>query len=341
MFKGDIKPFMKYKNAENSSFLDNIRIDKGKDDLINFFRQSSKNDIKKSLTLINDKLLEFPTLFILRQEIIDKNLFNSLNQKNKAALAITREILSDEKYAMASLSEHYKSLDYVNALHTVLKWIIESGFKEDGMNDEYDRIMDISSVVLIKTYKDKTVLPLIAEMLFERYRNGLLIHDMAWAFFEAANPASLGIIAEKLLSPDKNNAQAASKLLNFIPEMKKSSLPEEKYTAFLKWSEENAPFLKYTGESFQQTWNPEPYRIVLEGKYLCKRISCTTGKILSNLSEDEQNLIENFNKLATADKILLSGFSIKLHRRNIYLWRLWINCHLDKQLKIAGIGGIQ
>ncbi|MFT8313695.1 MAG: hypothetical protein ABF633_05495 [Clostridium sp.] len=325
-------------NADSISFLDKVRSDKGIDDLKDFFDQLTKKDMREATNFINDKNLQFPTLFVLRDDIEKNNLVNSLTEKNKITLLIVKEILTDKKDNLAS--EHL-SFDYVQMIHLVLKWILETGSKSDGMNDDYDRVLDITSILLTKMYKDKTMLNIIANMIFERYKKGLLVHDLVWAFFQVGDPQTLMILGERLLSSVEADVKIATRLLNFIPEIGTNISKERKYTTFLNWMKENSTFLEYTGESFQQTTNPRPYKVVLEGKYLCKNICCETGKALSIPSREENQLLNEFRKLDHDTKILLSNFSLRIHHKNIYLWDVWLHYSLENQIKIAKIGGVQ
>ncbi|WP_368488858.1 hypothetical protein [Clostridium sp. BJN0013] len=325
-------------DPDTLSFLDKIRIDKGIDDLKNFFFQLSKKNLKKALNFINDKHLRFNILFILKEMLQQNNLFNSLTEKNKVALLIIKEILTDKKYDLAS---EQISFDYIQIIHSVLKWILETGSHDDGINDEYDQVLDITSILLTKVYRDTTLLPIMADMIFDRYKKGFLIHDLVWGFFESADPNSLNIIGEHLLSSNIEDVKIASRLLNFIPEIDKAISKERKYTIFSNWMKENSAFLEYTGESFQQTTNPKPYRIVLEGKYLCKSICPNTGKALCSPSKKEHSLLNEFKKLDYNNKILLANFSFRIHHKNIYLWHIWREYSLEKQIKIARIGVLQ
>lgn len=320
------------------SFLDKVRIDKGIDDLKNFFFQLCKNNFKTAVNFINDKHLHFNILFILREILQQNNLFNNLAPRNKTALLIVKEILTDKKYDLVS---EQISFDYVHALHSVLKWILKSGFHDDGISDEYDEVLDITSILLTKTYKDTTLLPIMANMIFKRYKKGFFVHDLIWGFFQSANPQSLNIIGEQLLSSDIENVKIASKLLNFIPEINKAIGKERKYTIFSNWMKENSTFLKYTGESFQQTTNPKPYKIVLEGKYLCKNICPHTGEALYPPSKKEYDLLSEFKNLDYNTKVLLANFSSGIHHKNIYLWNIWRKYPLEKQIKIAKVGVLQ
>ncbi len=161
------------------NFLDKRMDDSGVDNIRSFFYQLAKENEKEALNLINDENLHFTSLFVLRPEIEELNLFQKLNARNRIALGITNEILSSKR----NISDvEYLSFDYIQAVHSVLKWMLETGCINDGLDDQYDEILDITAIFLTKIYRDKTVLPIIAEMIFRRYKQGLLIHDLAWGF---------------------------------------------------------------------------------------------------------------------------------------------------------------
>lgn len=325
-------------DPDSLNFLDGVRNSKGPDDLKDFFNQLSRQNPDKADIFINDKKLQFPTLFILKDEIRRTDLFRNLNQRNKIALLIIKKILSDKNQ---NTPQENLSFRHIHLIHSVLRWILSSGASSDGMNDEYARVLDITSAILTQIYRDSTLLPIMADIIFERHKKGLLIHDLIWAFFQSANPESLMIIGQKLLSDHKKDVELASKLLNFIPELEESTGRAKKYTIFSNWMKENSAFLKYTGESFHQTFKPRPYRVVLEGKYLCRNICCDTGKAICCPTPEEYSLLDEFRKLDENVKILLSNFSLKIHSRNIYLWGMWIRSPLEDQIKTARIGGVQ
>ncbi|NFE31968.1 hypothetical protein EXN65_16205, partial [Clostridium botulinum] len=213
----------------------------------------------------------------------------------------------------------------------------------DRLNDQYDEILDITSIFLIKIYRDKTVLPIIAEMIFRRYKQGLLIHDLAWAFFESRGPISLSIISERLQSKELKDVELAQELLSFVPGIgiRENIDIKKQYLSFLDWFGKNNLFLHFTGESFQQTNNPVIYRVVLEAKYLCEPVSIDTGEILRTLSGKECKLIDEFKRLDKNTQKLLSEFSVMLHNNNICKWQYWLECPIEEQIKFARIGGIQ
>lgn len=326
-------------NLSAITSLDNIRIENGIDNLRSFFYQQIRNDIKEAIKLINDENLHFASLFVLKPEIEKLDILNKLNTRNRIALGITNEILTKQNNVATG---EYLSSDYIQAVCSVLKWMIGTGAADDGLNNQYDEVMDITAILLTKVYKDKTMLPTMTDMIFKRYKEGLLIHDLVWAFFEARDPYSLINIAEQLQSSDLKEVELARKLLGFIPgiDMKNDIDKKEQYLSFLDWIGKNNLFLCFTGESFQQTSNPVLYEIVLEAKYLCAAISVDTGKILKSVTEEDFKLLDNFKKLDKDTKLLLANFSFMLHQKDIHSWNTWLHYPIAEQIKIAR-GGLQ
>lgn len=331
---------MYIRNLNTINLLDKRMDDSGVDSVRSFFHQLTKANEKEALNLINDENLYFASLFVLKPEIEELKLFQKLNIRNRIALRITNEILLSK--ANISAVEDL-SFDYIQAVHYVLKWMLETGCINDGLNDQYDEILDIAAIYLTKVYRDKTVLPIIAEMIFRRYKQGLLIHHLAWAFFESRDPISLSIISERLQSKELKDIELAQKLLSFVPDIgiRDNIDIKEQYLSFLDWFGKNNLFLRFTEECFQQSSNPIIYRVVLEAKYLCEPISMDTGKILRILSAKECKLIDEFKRLDKNTQILLSEFSVMLHHNNIYKWQEWLECPIEEQIKFARIGGIR
>ncbi|MEW9095970.1 MAG: hypothetical protein AB2417_12895 [Clostridiaceae bacterium] len=327
-------------NLNTINPLDKRMDDIGVDSVRSFFYQLTKANEKEALNLINDENLHFASLFVLKPEIEELKLSEKLNIRNRIALRITSEILLGKENISAI---ECFSCDYIQAVHSVLKWMLETGCINDGLNDQYDEILDITAIFLTKIYRDKTVLPIIAEMIFRRYKQGFLIHHLVWAFFESRDPISLSIISERLKSKESRDIELAQKLLSLVPDIgiRDNIDIKEQYLSFLNWFGKNNLFLHFTEESFQQSSNSIIYKVVLEAKYLCEPVSIDTGKILRVLSAKECKLIDEFKKLDKNTQILLSEFSVMLHHNNIYKWKHWLKCSIGEQIKFARIGGIR
>lgn len=321
-------------NSNSINPLDRIRIDNGIDNLKVHFQELAENNKKEAVNLINSANLHFPTLFELRKKINDLDLFDDLNLRNKTAIEITDEIL--EKKKKISINE-YVSSDLAQIAYSVLKWMFDTGFYDDGIDNEYDEVLDIVAILLIRIYRDQSILPTVVDMIFERNRRGLFTHDLVWAFFESRDPNSLMMIANRLLSADDNDIDLASKLLSFIPGIDKNNdiNKEKKYTSFMNWIQENNSFLHFTGQSLQQVNRPITYVIALEAKYLNKYASVDTGKTLKELTADENRLLKEFNKLDSDTKLLLANFSSMLYHKNKHWWNEWIHYPIVEQIRIA------
>ncbi|WP_432404688.1 hypothetical protein [Wukongibacter sp. M2B1] len=322
--------------------LDKIRLHEGNDNLKTYFNKLTKENTKEALSLINDNNLNFASLFVLKSELKEPELMDDLNLRNKVALEFINEILDGERRSWVSRNI---SSDYAQIVYSVLKWVFETGFLDDGLSNDYDEILDMTAILLSKLYKEQKILPAVVDMIFSRNRNDFLIHDLVWALFESRDPGSLIMVASKLLSKDNKDVELANKLLSFIPGLEKNSdlNSQKKYVAFLNWLEENSLFLHFTGQSLQQTNRPILYVVVLEAKYLCKFVSVDTGKLLNSLSQKEKSLLNEFKKLDLDTKTLLSNFSFKMHEKDINQWDKWIKYPITKQIKIAKsmIGGEQ
>lgn len=320
--------------------LDRVRHDRGNDGLRDCFKQLVQKDRGKAIDLINEEELSFTSLFVLRGEIQQLGFFDQMNIRNKIALEIVDETLKEYKVELAPSD---MISNFIQNVRAALKWMLTTGAFDDGMSDEYDEVMDVTAILLVKVYKDKGILPLLADMIFKRYKLGNCIHDLAWAFFEGKEPYSLILIGNKLRSREIKDVELACKLLGFIPgvDVKSSVDGETQYFGFFNWIEENRPFLYFTGESFQQKNSPTPYVVVLEAKYLCKVISIDTGKSLEPLTREENELLSSFDKQDDDKKILLSSYSFRLHHDDVNRWTMWLRRPIEEQIKIAEAGQVK
>ncbi len=320
------------------NFLDKIRYGDGRDRLINFFIKLAKKDIKMTVDLINQESLSFTSLYLLKSKIKDLGIFESLSIRNKIAFDLMDETIMDKK----SSDSLNLSSKYISKVYSAFKWILETGAADDGLDNKFDEILDMSAAILTREYRDRSVLPVISDVIFKRYKKGFFIHDLVWAFFESRDTHSLVLIANRLQSEEPKDVELACSLLCFVPgiEDNVSKKRDEKYLAFINWIEENNMFLRFTGESFQLTRRPSVYIVNLDAKYLCKMVSVDTGETLKALNEKECELLDEFKILDEDDKRLLSGFSLAMHRKNMRLWDEWMGNPIKEQLRIARSGGL-
>jgi hypothetical protein len=327
---------MYFNDSSKINYLDKIRYSRGNDALLEFFNMKVKQSTEDAIKFLNDDSLNFASLYSLINEVKEYNFTSLMSARNKMALEITEEILVSRKNTSSS---EYFSSSYVQIVNSVLKWMLETGYYDDGYNDDFDEVLDICAAQLIKTYRDKAILPILADMIFTRHRKGTLTHNLVWAFFEAHDPCSLIYIANYLQSSEDNDVRYANKLLSFVPGLSQDDSfdKENHYSHFLNWLEENCIFLYYTGESLQQTSKPTPYKINLQAKYLHKIVSPDTGNILKPLTSDEYAILNEFNKLDEKTKSILSNYSYMLHNKDKRKWTTWIHYPISNQIQFDSI----
>lgn len=326
------------KNQRKFGIIDEVRLNNGIDRFKDVFKDLVNNNPNQAADLINNEKVLFPSLFILESEIRSSGLFTFLSTRNRNALEITNEVLyKDISNTRRQFSENQQDK------YTVLKWMLETGYREDGLNDQYDEVLETAAILLSRVYKDKGCLRTIEDLIFKRHRKGAFIYDLVWAFFEASDPESLFMVINRLRSPNMKDIELARKFLNFIPCIGKNyeEDPIKQYNCSLKWLNQNQRFLYYTGETYLQTTNPCRYAVSLEAKYLQK----TTLNIHSEptLTDEEFTYIDRFKRLDDESKLNLSNYSDRLFRISQYKWSKWLQNPIDVQVDIAKriLGGRQ
>jgi hypothetical protein len=240
-------------------FLDKVRIGHGINKCKAVFLEVYKNDSWKAISFLNDPRLTFPCLFIFPQIIDVLGIHSFLNARNISALNIMSQVQERYRYNYGeSPLSTYNWTEY-----PIYKWILETGYADDGLDDEYEAIMDTAVSVLITVYKDNSILPVVADMIFRRNRNGHYTHDLLWAFFQSSVPEALKLTAERICSSNQQDVDLAYHLLHFDASLSSLNIldRQSKLQAYLQWLNENAPFLYFTGESFQYSSNPVLYKV--------------------------------------------------------------------------------
>lgn len=319
-------------NYHKISFLDKIRYSRGNDALKEFFYAKVNEDKKEAVKFLNDNNLNFATLYSLLDEIFELEFISYMNSRNKLAIELTEEILTGRKSVTTT---NYFSSNYIQIFNSALKWMLETGYYDDGLNDDFDEVLDICAVHLVRIYREKAILPILADMIFARHRKGTLAHNLIWAFFESHDPCSLIYLANYLQSHNHEDVKFAQKLLSFIPDLRtKDNLDSQtQYSLFLNWIDENCMFLYCTGESYQETGKPIPYRINLQAKYLHMIVSPDTGKILKPLTNSEYSILDEFIKLDENIKSALSNYSYMLYNKDLKKWKMWIHHPISQQIQ--------
>lgn len=314
--------------------VDGLSLENPNDNLKKSFSELIEKNMEEAVTWLNSEDLNFAFLFILEPIIKKYNILEHLSMRNRVALCLTDEILTGSKNIP---SEEFSASGYIQEINSTLKWMLSTGCAYDGLSSDYDAVLDGCAALLVRVYGDKSVLPVMADLIFQRNRKGSYYNDLVWAFFESRYPYGLVLIASYFRSEELKDVELARRFLNFIPTVNttRRSGKESQYLTVLHWIEENSPFLYYTGESFQLSLRPKPYRVVLEAKYLCKPVSADTGETLEPLTDKEKKLVDAFNALDDNTRVILSEYSFWLRNNNIFLWKEWIGYPVEEQAKAA------
>lgn len=327
------------RNLEVTNLLDQVRSNDGIEELRKVFKKMVMCDIKYAMDLINAEDLQFASLFVLRDDIKKFYIFDRLNKRNQMALEMVNDMLaSDKKNEFACYCSWIHDAQMVSF---VLKWMLETGSSDDGFSEEYAKVLDSTAAILTTVFVDKTSLKYTADLIFYRWRNGRFIDYLVWAFFQAKEPYSLVMIAEYLKSTKIEEKELAHRLLAFAQSVEISNDidGEQQYMAFQQWIEENSLYLYFQDESFQESSNPIPYVVVWKAKYMGKTVSVDSGEIIGSLTEEEEQILEEFESLDQETKISLAEYSSLMRRQDFDDWIVWVQSPISQQLEIMNIGG--
>lgn len=312
--------------------LDNVRLGNGADGLKNFYRGLLKNGREKALELINDQDLSFGSLYLLRDEFASPSMHVMLNPLYRKAIQLTSGLAGSADSRVEAKMRLKKDDTYA-----ALNWMLKTGFGEERLGSDYDRLMERAAALLTKSFSDTESLPYIVEMIFSRNRSSRLIHELVWAFFEIHSPENLFLLAPWLNSPDSRDIALAKKLLHFIPCIGENQdlTSYMSYDRAISWLHENIPFLHYTGESLQLSGQPVYYELEWDAKYLCRPVSSENEEPLSALSPYEKELQEQFKELPEDLQTMLADFSFSLYRMNFSQWHNWLQLPVMSQISLA------
>lgn len=274
------------------SLLDNIRISNGPEGLRSYFSELFHADRGMLPELLNDRHLRFGTLYLLKSDIKSAGLDKVLTPIYKRALELSEELsgvkpvntaqagrriapvrkrmgrrLQDE-YRAGGKAQNISEILSDAVTISALEWIVGTGWDSDMPEGSYELLMERCTALLLVRMRDKSALPAAADAIFSRHRQGRLIHNLVWAFFEAHDRESLYLVAQRLVSPDSRDAALARKLLCFIPgtDDDRADGPTL-YRHAVGWLSENLPYIRYTGESMQMCPKPLYYTVSQEGPH--------------------------------------------------------------------------
>lgn len=301
--------------------LDSVRINSGAERCAAVFSAACRRGGRVAAGLLNGTRM-FPTLFILMPQIERFRLHLYLGPPKRTAYAITDQILKSANSGLLSKKD--------NAEHESLKWILETGHNE-FINGEYDEVLDVTSSVLIDLYEDKSVLPLVADLIFARGRAGRNIHDLAWAFFRSRDPETLKLIAQRMDSDA--DSELACSLLGVDPDVG-AMAGGRRSGDFMRWFDENKDYLYFTDECFQLKSRPSVYGVDLERKYLQRLAQPGVREPVVPADSSEGKALAAFRQLNDREQSALSGYSQRLGGDKAG-WRKWMALPIDEQIKEA------
>ncbi len=321
-------------NRQMVSYLDAYKSSHDIDQLKKTFYSLGEKDRKRAAAQLNDPNLTFPTFYTLLPEIDTLDLYPLLNLRNTTACKVCSKALRNEV-----LAEHLNTASQATneQNYHVLKWMFNTGWREDGFSNQFDQVLDVTTALLIKKYKDQSILPTVVNEIFERNRKGYYIHDLVWCFYETRNPYALKLAARYLRSNNPEDVKLASELLHYTSEEEEEihGNPERKYESYLNWFQENQPYLYFTGENLQCSSEPRAFKVDLDAKYLSKKRLSASQKKPYSLTKFEQEKLEQFHQTKDSDRKLLAKYSKQIYSKNPQQWKEWMHADINQQVKYA------
>ena len=318
-------------NHSNLVNLEKVRLEKGLDKCKEVFEESLKLNGLRAIDLLNARTLTFPCLYVLLPQIKAHRLYQRLSTRNVLAIRLVNQITGPKS---ATVPDYLAAKN--NNILTVLKWMVETGVIEDGLSDEYEKIMDVSVSVLLDTYQEKSVFPTVVRMIFTRGKTGHYIHDLVWSCFRLAEPEVLKLIAQRLRSPDRKEAALARELLNLDgSDIPPNMISEKLYARYMNWLNENDPFLYFTDEAFQYSGKPTFSAVDFDRKYFNKGIESYHKQPLKPKDDTESMVLEAFAPLSNEQKAMLSGYSYKLQKKDTSEWEKLMKTPIGEQIRAA------
>ena len=229
--------------------LEKIRTNSSKEKFRSAFFNMATDNPLLGVAVINSEYLTFPSLIVLQPEIKKLNLSADYCLRNKTSIEIVDAIISGR-----AKDTPWLTTDSDKDVFKVLKWMLETGWDENGLSADFNEVLDKIVIILLKVFKDVESLKTVENLIFDRHRKGGSTYDLLWAFLESADPKTIIKLLPRLRSSDKNDVILARKLLSFIPVEEANN--ELHYKKSLKWLNKNKSNLNSTGESFLQKSNP-------------------------------------------------------------------------------------
>ncbi|MDR1629918.1 MAG: hypothetical protein LBS36_06870 [Oscillospiraceae bacterium] len=316
-------------NPNEVQSLEELRNANGNEACKQTFAAMCSTNPERAAELLNQGDTSFPCLFAVLPEVRANALEGNLSANSNIAACVVNQIENEN-----AVEDYLSEKSEENA--AVLRWILETGYNDYSLGDGYLKVLDIVSAVLIITYEEKSILPLVENMIFERHRRGLCIHDLVWAFFRMEDFSVMKMVAGHLNAGDENEANFAANLLH-LPDNGPGNRAAQ-YEEYVNWLEENEPFLFFTYEGMQYTSEPNVVDVDQERKYMHKTSRIFGYDPLEADNENEQACLLEFRELKNSEQKALSNYSHKIYRENQQAWQEWMSRPVSQQLEAARAG---
>ncbi|MFT8316666.1 MAG: hypothetical protein ABF651_00170 [Sporolactobacillus sp.] len=280
--------------------------------------------------LINDPSLEFPVIYLLKDQLHARG--SELDSRVRIALAHVSNVLHG---ADLGLDESLPFADQHDKVVGSLLWVLQTGWK-NILSTDYAQVIDLTAIEMLHTYHYDW-LKEMTDLIVYRYKNKSQRHYLISALLETANPHFLVYLANYLLSDQNVENEFARKMLGFIPEIRHAADNQAAFFAFESWYEKNEHYLVYTGETNDAIPGGRPFRIHHSAKYLGKAVNPKSGEPIQAMLATEKDNYQQFIRLPDRSQISLSVYSADLRNEQPQRWRHWMNQPLSQQLTPLGM----
>lgn len=275
--------------------------------------------------LINDPQLEFPVIYLLKDQLNFRG--TELDSRVRIALAHVRNVLHG---ADLGLDETLPFADQHDKVVGSLLWVLQTGWKTI-LSTDYTQVIDLTAIQLLHTYHYDW-LKEMTDLIVYRYKNKSQRHYLISALMETADPRFLVYLSNYLVSDQTVESEFARKMLGFIPEIRHAKDNQAAFLTFETWYEKNEHYLVYTGETNDAIPGGHPFRIHYSAKYLGKTVNPRSGDPIQRMLAIEKNNYQQFIRLSDRIQINFSSYSADLRAQQPQSWRRWMNQPLDQQL---------
>lgn len=261
----------------HGTILERIKDKYGTDELVKRVENTIRRYPNHAVNLINDMGVSFSTYFLIIPLIKKYNLLKHMNLRNKIAMKLYDECFSDNVVDVTYSDSNEKS---------VLRWMVNSASYDDGIDDDFDKLIDFAIAKLLSEYNDDETLKNAIDLAFLRNRKKEFTHDLVWEIFKSNNPKALKLIAQHLKSNDEREKMFSWTLIENAVETN-IEYKDYTYENVNKWLNDNLPYIEFTGNSYN--YSSVPHFCEIHQEMMDKE----DNKTASEIKNDIANIINN------------------------------------------------